>query len=349
MDEKRITICDGIGAIPENHTYIIAEAGNNHNGEVEKAFKLVDIAIDAGCDAVKFQKRDVDLMMTKEYMDRPFTNFHEWGDTYRKVREHIELGMEEFKKIKKYCKGKIDFIVTPFDIPSLNFLEKLGVDAYKIASFSVTDIPLLEVVAKTKKSVIVSLGMATENNILDVIEVLKDVDLALLHCISCYPMEAKDAHLRLISWLKKFGFPVGFSDHENGISLGGPAVTLGARFLEKHFTIDRTLPGFDHATSLEPLGLKRYVRNVRKTEQALSELKDRREILPCELKCFDTKIKSIVSTREIKKGTIITRDMLTIKAPNRGLPPRYIPQVVGKKAIEDIEEDMHITFGMVKI
>lgn len=347
--KTRVSIVNGFKEIPESHTYVIGEAGNNHNGELEKGYKLIDVAIEAGCDAVKFQKRDIDSMLTKDRLDRVFTNVPEWGDTYRKVREHIELSWEEFKKLKEYCKGKIDFIVTPFDIPSVRFLEKLGVDAYKVAAFTLTDIPVLEELAKTNKTIIMSVGMATEQEVKDALEVLEGYDVVLLHCVSSYPMRAEDANLQWIQWLKKFGKPVGFSDHENGITFGPVAVALGARVIEKHYTINRALPGLDHAMSLEPHGLKKLVRNIRKVEKGLQWSKQEREVLPGELKIFDEKRRTIVAAKEIKKGEKITREMLTTKGPNRGLPPKMIPELIGKPAMQDIEADTHITFGMVKL
>lgn len=353
MDKQqtRSSIVEGFSSIPADHTYFIAEAGNNHNGSVEMAKQMIDLAAECGADAVKFQKRDIASMLTSDFLDRHFyiQGAEEWGDTYRKVREHIELDAEELRVLKDYCQGRIDFIVTPFDIPSVRLLEEqVGVDAYKIAAFTVTDIPVLEEVAKTGKAVFMSAGMVTEDELVRAIDVLKDNDLVLMHCISCYPMNSEDANLQLIHWLKKFGYPVGWSDHEVGITLSPIAVTLGARAIERHYTLNRALPGFDHAMSLEPAGLKKVIRDIRKVESAMKGLKDHREVLPCELKCFDQKRRTIVSTRAIEKGETFTRDMLTTKAPNRGLAPRYIPEVIGKEALEDIPADTHITFSMVK-
>ncbi|MBX3441625.1 MAG: N-acetylneuraminate synthase family protein [Planctomyces sp.] len=347
----RETLAEGYAKLPPDHTYVMAEAGNNHNGSVELAKEMVDVAVECGADAIKLQKRDVPSMQTTEFLDRPFSvpGAEEWGDTYRKVREHIELDADQMAELRDYCKGRIDFVCTPFDIPSVRVLEDIGVDAYKVAAFTVTDLPVLEELSRTSKTIIMSAGMVTEDELRRALEILRNNDLILLHCISCYPMKPEDANLRLIEWLKKFGRPVGWSDHEVGISLAPIAVALGARVIEKHYTLNRALPGFDHAMSLEPAGLKKCIRDIRKVEAAMKGLSSHREVLPCELKCFDQKRPTVCSTRAIRRGEMFTRDMLTTKAPNRGLAPRFIPEIVGKEAMEDIPADTHITFSMVRL
>lgn len=347
----RYSIADGFAAIPDDHTYVIAEAGNNHNGSVELAKQLIDVAVDCGADAVKFQKRDVASMQTGAYMDRPFVvaGAEEWGSTYRQVRETIELAPREMAELREYCRGKIDFLCTPFDITSARQLKEIGIDAWKIAAFTVTDIPVLKEVARLGGTVFMSAGMCTDDELRRAVNVLRDVDLILLHCISCYPMKVSDANLGLIHWLKQFGRPVGWSDHEVGITLGPVAVALGARAVEKHFTLNRALPGFDHAMSLEPAGLKKIIRNIRNVESAVKGLKNHREVLPCELKSFDQKRPTVCSTRAIRRGETFSSDMLTTKAPNRGLPPHMLDQIVGRKALEDVPADTHITFAMVEL
>jgi N,N'-diacetyllegionaminate synthase len=355
MNNKKKTFSTkkGFGKIPKEHTYFIAEAGNNHNGDVEIAKKMIDLAVDCGADAIKFQKRDIDSMLTAAYLDQPCPILSNEGEnfsrTYRKVREAIELDIDEFSTLKDYCKNRIDFIVTPFDLISLENLEKIDVDAYKIAAFTVTDTPVLEVLANTEKTVFMSLGMSTEEEILNAVEILKNTDLVLMHCVSSYPMKVQDANLNLIDWIRSLGYPVGWSDHENGITLAPVTVALGVRCIEKHFTLDRSMKGFDHAMSLEPTGLRKVIRDIRKVEVALQGLKNKREILSCELSCYHNKRKSIVATQHIKKGEKITRDMLTTKGPNKGLSPAMIPRIIGKIALEDIKADTHVTFSMVEL
>lgn len=352
MMSKRNSIRNGVKNITQS--YIIGEVGNNHNGEMEKAFKMIDLAVEAGCNAIKFQKRHMPSVWTKEVLNKefvsPWQNMpEEWGRTYGEIREAIELKIENFKELREYCRGKIDFGITPFDLTSLRQCDELDVDYFKVAGFSITDIPLLEELAKRGKPIIISCGMCTEKEIVDTLKALEGCpDIVLMHCVSSYPMGVEDANMRLITWLKRFGYSVGFSDHSTGISLGPIAVTLGAMFHEKHFTLDRTLPGFDHSFSLEPTGLKKWVRDIRKAEKALKGLSTHREVLPAEMKAFEEKRASVAAVRDIKKGEVITREMLTCKCPNIGLPPKQIPDIVGKIANENIPEDTHINFSMIK-
>lgn len=336
-----------------NKTYIISEIGLCHDGNVEFAKELIDVSISAGCDAVKFQKREVSQMATKDILDKPFTNFPSLGNTYREVRENLELSKEEYRLLRSHSKNKIDFIVTPFDIPSLEFIEDLNVDRIKIAAHSLTDIPLLEEIAKRNKPIILSVGMSTLKDIEEAIRILDEKnlrnygtpnELILLHCNSQYPVQPEYVNLTFIQQLKKLypQYRIGFSDHQNGISLAPVAVALGAEVLEKHITLNRIMEGFDHAMSLEPHGLQKYVRDVRVVEKAL--VVHPKIVMKNELECFNDYRRSVVSTREIKKGKIITRDMLTTKAPNIGLKPNMIPMIIGKISSHKISKDTHLTF-----
>jgi len=331
--------------------YFIAEAGLNHNGSVKIAKKLIDVAIDSEADAVKFQKRFVSQMVTKDILDKPFTNFPSFGSTYREIREHLELNKEEYRELREYCRGKIDFIVTPFDIQSLEFLDDLDIDGIKIAAHSLTDIPLLEEIAKRNKPIYLSTGMSTIEDIELAIKTLSShhTEIFILHCVSQYPMESKYANLPMINKLKKM-FPeyeIGWSDHQNGISLASAATAIGVSVIEKHFTLDRTMEGFDHAMSLEPQGLKKCIRDIRSVEAAMES----HAKLPMtnEMDCFLNYRRTIVAKVPIPKRTIINRDMLTTKAPNIGLSPKLISKLIGKRALKNIEEDEHITFDMIEL
>ena len=337
-----------------NKTYIIAEIGLCHNGNVDFAKELIDISMRAGCNAIKLQKREVSQMATKDVLDKSFTNFPNLGKTYREVRENLELSKEDYRLLRSYCENKIDFIVTPFDIQSLKFLEDLNIDKIKIAAHSLTDIPLLKEIAKRNKSIILSVGMSTLKDIEEAVSVLDrnnlrtyrtQNELILLHCNSQYPVQPEYVNLTFIQELKRLypQYRIGFSDHQNGISLAPAAVALGAEVLEKHITLNRIMEGFDHAMSLEPHGLQKYVRDVRVVEKAL--IVHPKIVMKNELECFNDYRRSIVSTREIKKGEIITRDMLTTKAPNIGLKPNMIPLIIGKIVSRNILEDTHITFS----
>lgn len=333
------------------HVYVIGEIGLNHNGSIDIAKELIGIAHEAGCDAIKLQKREVDQMATADVLDSPFVKFPAFGKTYREMRENLELSKDEFLELKKYTTLRnMDFIVTPFDIQSLEFLDDIDIDSIKIASHSLTDLPLLEEIAKRNKPIILSTGMSTLN---DIIEAKDTIDpkserlydcpnqVTFLHCVSQYPMIIKYANLLFIRTLKETlpDYRIGFSDHQNGISLGPVAVALGAEVLEKHFTLDRTMEGFDHAMSLEPYGLIKYVRDVRITEKALTTIP--KTVMPNELSCFLSYRRTIVSTTDIKAGTMLRRDMLTTKAPNIGLKPNMINEIIGLKCNKDIPKDSH--------
>lgn len=328
-------------------TYFIAEAGLNHNGNIKIAKKMIDVAIEAKADAIKFQKRDVNQMATENILNEPFNKFPSLGNTYRKVRGILELNKKEYKELSSYCKNRIDFIVTPFDIQSLEFLDDIRIDALKIASHSLTDIPLLEEVSKRNKLIYLSTGMSFYKDIDASVDIFKNNDLVILHCISQYPCEYKYTNLTMIQKLKQRypKYKIGYSDHEDGIVIAPVAISLGAEVIEKHFTLDKDMEGFDHKFSLNPAQLNQCIMNIRNTEFALIERE--KALMENEMDCFNNYRRSIVSEVFIKKGTTITRDMLTTKAPNKGLSPSMIPYVVGKKAKNDIMKDSHITSIMI--
>jgi sialic acid synthase SpsE len=339
--------------------YFIAEAGLNHNGNVNIAKKLIDVAVEANSDAVKFQKREVNQIATKDVLDAPFTNFPELGKTYREVRESLELTKSEYKLLREYSREKnIDFIVTPFDIQSLEFLDDLELDGIKLAAHSLTDIPLLEEVSKRKVPIYFSAGMCTWDDIERAIKALdptgirtknSDISLNIFHVVSQYPMEIEFANLPMITELiKRYPqYVIGWSDHQNGISLVSSAIALGAQVVEKHYTLDRTMKGFDHAMSLEPLGLKKAIRDMHIANKAMNY--HPKEVLGVESKCHQNYRRTIVASIDIPKGTKITRDMLTTKAPNRGLSPKHIPDLIGKITKRDIKEDTHIQFEDIEL
>ncbi len=333
-----------------DEVYVIGEAGNNHNGELARARALIDAAVNSGCHAVKFQKRDIGQMFTDDILDAPFQvdGAPDWGSTQRTVREHLELSADEFAALRDYARDlEIDFIATPFDCPSAQVLAGLEMDAWKISSHSFTDLPLLEAVAAHCRlrpvPVFLSVSMADEDDVRSALGALAGLDVVLMHCVSSYPMRAEDARLGYLEWLRAFGYPVGFSDHETGTLVASAAVALGARVIEKHFTLDRTLPGFDHTLSLEPEGLRGLVRDIGKIKAALSGGDVRTGVLPCERRTFNDRRKSLVSTQLIPCGTPITPDMLTTKGPNRGLEPKLIRKVVGTRPVADIPAGTHIT------
>lgn len=253
--------------------YVIGEIGLNHNGDVEIAKRLIDVAADAGADAVKFQKRTPEIS-TPAHM-RDVLRETPWGTmTYLDYRYRVEFTREQYIEITDYALLRgLEWFASPWDVPSVAFLEDLGVSAHKIASACLTDLPLLEAVRESGKPVILSTGMSTIAQIDAAIDVLGTDRLVLMHATSTYPMEPDEANLRVIPALRDRypGVPVGYSGHERGLQISVAAVALGAVAVERHITLDRTMWGSDHAASLEPTGLTHLVRDIRIIEQALGD------------------------------------------------------------------------------
>lgn len=260
--------------IGDDHpVYVIGEIGLNHNGDVELAMRLIDVAAEAGADAVKFQKRTPEIA-TPEHM-RDTLRETPWGTmTYLDYRYRVEFSPEQYRQIGDYAASRgLDWFASPWDVPSVDVLEELDVVAHKIASASVTDIELLERVASTGKPVILSTGMSTLDEIDRAVETLGTERLIMLHATSTYPMPAEEANLRTIATLRDryAGVPIGYSGHERGLQISLAAVALGARVVERHITLDRTMWGSDHAASLEPQGFEHLVRDIRIIESALGD------------------------------------------------------------------------------
>lgn len=332
----------------DNVVYFIGEIGLNHNGSSDIAKKLIDMAIDAGCSAIKFQKRCIEQTFIKEILDQPLTRFPALGKTVREVRGNLELSKDDYVYLRDYCRGKIDFIVTPFDIQSLEFLDDLDVDTYKIASHSNTDIPLLKEVAQRKKPVIVSVGTCNELEIQRIVAIFKNIDLTLLYCVSSYPLQYSDINLNILSWLKQFGCRIGYSDHEDGNFIAPAVVALGAEVIEKHITLDKNMLGFDHGFSLDPTQLEECINIINVVRSSLLKPAEKK-LLPCELKIFDDRRRSLYAACAITKGTKLTADHMTTKAPLRGLTPRFKEVLIGVEVVCDLQEDDPITFGVVEL
>jgi N-acetylneuraminate synthase len=253
-------------------TYVIAEIGLNHNGDVNIAKQLIDIAAEAGCDAVKFQKRTPEICVPLE--QRAVERETPWGRmTYMDYRYRVEFEDEEYREIDNYCsKLGLQWFASPWDVPSVTFLERFEVVTYKVASASVTDHELLAAIRDTGKPVILSTGMSTLEEIDAAVAVVGTERLVMLHATSTYPMPPHEANLRTITTLAgRYGVPVGYSGHERGLQISLAAVALGAVAVERHITLDRTMWGSDQAASLEPEGLRHLVRDIRILEEALGD------------------------------------------------------------------------------
>lgn len=322
---------------------IIAEAGVNHNGSIENAMRLVDVAAAAGVEFVKFQtfrsEKLVSRFAHKAEYQKKTTNADE---SQLEMLKKLEFSAEQFKVIRDYCVSKgVLFISTPFDDDSLLLLETLGMPIYKIPSGEVTNLPFLIKIAKLHKPIILSTGMSTMEEIGLAVKVLKQYgasEISLLHCNTEYPTPFEDANLRAMLMLKKqFGVRVGYSDHTMGIEASIAAVALGAEIIEKHFTLDKYMPGPDHKASLSPDELKAMVSAIRNTEKALgSSIK---EPTASEKKNIAIARKSIVAKTAIKVGEVFAEDNLDVKRPGNGISPMMWFNVLGKTAKRHFEED----------
>lgn len=323
--------------------FIIAEAGVNHNGDVNLAKKLIDIAKDAGVDAVKFQTFKAENVVIKnaekaEYQKRTTSI----GESQYDMIKKLELTEYDFKGLADYAKKKsILFLSSPFDKESADLLDEVNVPAFKIASGEITNFPLLRYIAKKGKPIILSTGMATLEEIEDALRVIRDDgvdDVVLLHCVTSYPAKVEDVNLRAIEILKRtFKLPVGFSDHTLSITIPTAAASLGAVVIEKHFTLDKNLPGPDHLASIEPDELNEMVKAIRDVEKALGDGIKRPTKEEEEIKKVARR--SIVAKVDILEGTVITEDMLDIKRPGTGISPSKLNDVLRKKAIKNIKKD----------
>ena len=326
--------------------FIIAEAGVNHNGDVNLAKKLIDVAKEAEADAVKFQTFRAEEVVTKsagkaDYQKQTTGT----GESQFEMIKKLELAEGDFKELFAYARGKgIIFLSSPFDRKSVDLLDELGVPAFKIASGEITNFPFLKHVASKRKPIILSTGMSILEEIGEALGVIRKEgveDIILLHCVSSYPAKIEDTNLRAMVTLKHaFKLPVGLSDHTLGITIPIAVVALGACLIEKHLTLDKNLPGPDHKASLEPGELKQMVTAIRDVEKALGDGLKR----PTKGEEENKKVgrRSIVARVDITKGTVITEDMLDVKRPGTGIEPRYMNLLLGKRARKDIKRDAFI-------
>ena len=257
---------------PGEPVYVVGEIGINHNGDLDIAKKLIDVAADAGCQAVKFQKRTPEVCVPPEQRDQ--VRQTPWGEmTYLDYRYRVEFGKDEYVEISEYStKRGLDWFASPWDVPSVTFLEECGVNTHKVASASVTDSEMLTALRDTGKPIIMSTGMSTLEQIDRAVEVLGTERLVIMHATSTYPLPPEEANLRTINTLQaRYGVPVGYSGHERGLQISLAAVALGAVSVERHITLDRTMWGSDQASSLEPTGLAHLVRDIRIIEEALGD------------------------------------------------------------------------------
>lgn len=320
--------------------YIIAEVGNNHQGKLDEAKALIDMASEAGVDSVKFQMRSMEALYGKQSNKRSVSQ--DLGVQYTSdLLSKFQLSDDDLFKAFDHCKlNEVEPICTPWDLESLKKLEDYGMEAYKVASADFTNHELLRELAKTHVPLICSTGMSTDDEILESSELLKSLGVQgiLLHCNSTYPTPFKDVNLNYIRVLRKFGFDVGYSGHERGNFIPLAAIALGACVIEKHITFNKDQEGNDHKVSLLPEELKEMVDQIRMSQEALGN-DNPRSITQGELMNREVLAKSLYSVRKISQGEKITRDLIVVKSPGQGLQPNKLELLVGRIANRDIEED----------
>ena len=329
-----------------NHVTVIAEAGVNHNGSIELAKQLVDKAVEAGVDFIKFQTFKAANLVTKKARQAEYQKNNIGGDddSQYQMLKKLELTQEEHFELIEYCKKKgVRFFSTAFDFDSIEFLDSLHLGLWKIPSGEITNYPYIKKIAQKQGDVILSTGMSTSEDIQNAVDVLlkwgktKD-QITILHCNTEYPTPFEDVNLRAMLSIKEhFGTQVGYSDHTRGIEVPIAAVALGATVIEKHFTLDRNMLGPDHKASLEPDELKAMVSAIRNIEKALGS--SEKKVTDSERKNIAVARKSIVAARNISEGEIFTEENLTVKRPGTGVSPMRWEEVLGTTAIRDFQED----------
>ena len=323
--------------------FIIAEAGVNHNGRLDLAYKLVDVAKEAGADAIKFQTFNAESLVSYKNPKAEYQKIDKSSDESQlEMIKKLEISFDDFTKIKKYCDSKqIMFLSTPFDHPSIDFLYNL-VDFYKIPSGEIINYPYLRHIAAKNKPIIMSTGMANLGEVEEAINTIKTVNskaiIYLLHCTTNYPAFYEEVNLKAMQTLSDaFKIPVGYSDHTLSIEISIGAAALGARIIEKHFTLDRELPGPDHTASLEPGELKEMIKAIRNIEKALGD--GIKKPNKSEIEIRKVARKSLIAARDINAGEIIKKSDVIIKRPGTGIPPKYQEVIVGMRILQDIKRD----------
>lgn len=330
----------------KNKVLIIAEAGVNHNGNIETAKELIDKASNAGADFVKFQTFKASGLVTKSAERAEYQNSNtENNDSQYEMLKKLELSEDTHNILIEYCRSKgIKFLSTGFDLDTLEFLNKLNIELFKIPSGEITNLPYLRKIASFKKPVVMSTGMASMQEVTEAFTVLvneglKKENITIVHCNTEYPTPMEDVNLKAMNSIgNQLDVNIGYSDHTLGIEVPIAAVALGAKVIEKHFTLDRNLPGPDHRASLEPDELKMMVSSIRNIEKAISG-SGKKEPSKSEIKNKEIARKSIIASKEIKKGERFNEDNLTIKRPGNGISPMKWDSVLGQIAQRDFNEE----------
>jgi sialic acid synthase len=330
--------------------YVIAEIGHNHQGSLETAVKMIQVAASCGVQAVKFQKRDNKSLLTKTLFNKPYDNENSYGVTYGAHREFLEFGRDEYLELKKCAKEyHVEFMATAFDFKSADFLEELGVTSYKLASGDITNTELIKYVARFRKPMFMSTGAASLADVHIGYEAARHINdqICLLHCTAGYPTDYPFLNLRSVTTLKK-EFPdvvIGYSGHDNGILAAVIAYLLGATVVEKHFTLNHSWKGTDHRFSLEPEGLRKQVRDLQRVDLALGS--GEKVLMDFERDAKAKMGKGIYSSRKLKAGTVLKREDICLKSPANGVPAYLFESLIGKTLQKNVKEENPISPDMV--
>ena len=346
---RKLTI-DGRVIEDDSKCYVIAEIGHNHQGKLETAKEMFKVAKESGADAVKLQKRNNRELFTKAGYEKPYDNPNSYGATYGEHREYLEFGGIEYKELMDYAKEiGVTFFSTAFDFSSADFLAKLDMPAYKIASGDLKNIPLLTHIAEIQKPMILSTGGGTMDDVNRAYDAIMPINqqLSILQCTAGYPADFSELNLAVITTFRE-RFPntvIGLSSHDNGIAMAVAAYMLGARVVEKHFTLNHTWKGTDHAFSLEPIGFRKMVRDLERLKVAIGDGVKR--TYDSEKNPIIKMGKKLVAARDLPAGYTIRREDIALKSPGDGLPPYEMDKVIGRVTRQELKEDDDITYEVL--
>jgi sialic acid synthase len=335
----------------DSECFVIAEIGHNHQGSVDTAKRMFRVAEYCGADAVKLQKRDNRSLFTDELFNKPYENENSFGVTYGTHREALEFGREEYLELQEYAHDLgLEFFATAFDPPSVDFLEELDVPAYKVASADIRNLPLLRRLAGTGKPLIISTGGASLDDVRRAYNVARSgtPDVAVLQCTAGYPAAWSEIDLRVIETYRAT-FPeavIGLSSHDNGIAIPLASYMLGARVIEKHFTLDRTMRGSDHSFSLEPQGLQKMIRDLRRARVALGD--GRKKVYESEQVPLTKMAKKLVAATDLEEGHVLTPADIAVKSPGDGCCPSNFDRFVGARLKRSVVRDEDLDFELVE-
>uniref|UniRef100_UPI00398E86DB N-acetylneuraminic acid synthase a n=1 Tax=Pristiophorus japonicus TaxID=55135 RepID=UPI00398E86DB len=349
---REFELCPGRMIGGDHPCFIIAEIGQNHQGDLDIAKRMIRIVKECGADCAKFQKSELEYKFNQKALEKLYPSKHSWGVTYGDHKRHLEFSHEQYKELQKYAQELgIFFTASGMDEMAVEFLHELNVPFFKVGSLDTNNIPYLEKAAKKGRPMVISSGMQSMQTMREVYKTVKPINpkFCFLQCTSTYPLEPEDANLRVITEYKKEfpDIPIGYSGHETGIAISIAAVAMGAKVVERHVTLDKTWKGNDHQASLEPDELRELVRSIRIVEQAFGSAV--KHMLPSELACHNKLGKSIVAKVTIPAGTVLTLDMMTVKvAEPKGVEPDNIFKLVGKKVKAKIDADETITEAVIE-